>query len=109
MIIERLGDRGVNHEADHYFESIGHFDGRLLEQAHAQCFERFRRDIKNDEIEMVVVSNTFCLRKHIQPYIEECVAAGIIPQIVKCTGMFQSVHNVPAATIEKMRQQWEEI
>jgi tRNA uridine 5-carbamoylmethylation protein Kti12 len=103
------GSNSVYHEADHYFEALGHFDGSLLAQAHAQCLERFTTDIQTSSgYDLVIVSNTFTTHKEMLPYQEACVARGIIPQVIKCTGTFGSVHNVPASTIERMRARWEE-
>jgi len=102
------GVDAVFHEADHYFDQLGHFDGSLLPQAHAQCLERFTADLEpSSGYGVVIVSNTFTTHKEMLPYQEACVARGIIPQVITCTGTFGSVHNVPQATIERMRARWE--
>lgn len=108
MGAQQNGSASVYHEADHFFEQLGYFDGSLLAQAHAQCLERFTRDISSGRFHLVMVSNTFTTQKEMLPYMEACVARGIIPQVIKCTGTFGSVHNVPASTIERMRARWEE-
>jgi hypothetical protein len=100
--------RAINHEADHFFEKLGYFDGALLAQAHGQCLERFTHDISSGEQDLVVVSNTFTTQKEMLPYMEACVARSIIPQVITCKGMFGSVHSVPQTTIERMRARWEE-
>lgn len=100
------------HEADHFFEKLGKFDPSKLQEAHELCKLNFEKDLltflAKDFNSCVIVSNTFTQKWEMQPYLDLCKNLGIEPQIITCKGNFKSVHNVPEATIEKMRQRWED-
>lgn len=100
------------YEADQFFENLGHFDPKLLPEAHNYCRLGFEQDVKffleRSIDSCVIVSNTFTQKWEMQPYLDICKKFGIEPQIITCKGNFKSVHNVPEATIEKMRKRWED-
>lgn len=99
----------VHIEADMFFYKDGTYtwDGALLKEAHAWCYDTFRNNIfKRD----VIVSNTFTTQKEAQPYFNFC-ATNIIPiQVIECKGFFgENGHNVPPETYAKMMQRWESL
>lgn len=90
-------------EADMFFEKDGsyNFDAKKLGEAHAWCFERTKQLLS--EGHNVVVANTFTTMKEMRPYL----FMGYNYNVYKCVGKFDSVHNVPEATMHKMADRWE--
>lgn len=106
---EQAQHHGYTHvEADMYFENVngGVFDPTLLRDAHAWCQHQVRYSLQYGT---VIVSNTFTQRWEMQPYIAMAQALGIDVEIITMTGDYGSIHNVPQATIDKMRQRWEDV
>ena len=98
--------KGYKHfEADMYFEMSGEykFDPAQLENAHNWCMMCARIELERGN--NVVVSNTFVKRWELDPYLR--MEADI--KVVEATGNYGSIHDVPAATIERMRDTWEEL
>ncbi|EGQ8961259.1 AAA family ATPase [Vibrio parahaemolyticus] len=96
-------------EADMYFENEKgeyHFNPSLLPQAHEWCFEQTRKWLNKGKI--VIVSNTFVRDWEMKRYLDYCRKKSIEVEVMVCSGEYQSIHNVPPATIEKMRRQWQE-
>jgi predicted kinase len=95
-------------EADMYFiDNNGdyHFDETLLNQAHQWCIDRVK-DLLNQGVD-VVVSNTFVRYWEMKPYIELANTKSVELEIIHSTGSFNTIHNVNAATMEKMRKRWQ--
>ena len=97
-----------HYEADMYFMMNGAyvFNPSLLHRAHSWC---------QNEVESalyygvnVVVSNTFTTLKELEPYFLIAKEFEIVPQIVYCQGNWQSIHNVPQETIDKMKNRWQD-
>lgn len=97
----------VHCEADKYFETMNgyEFDGSKIRLAHIWCQESVRLNINKHRL--VVVSNTFCKKWEMQPYIDMCNEMGKTYEIVTCTGNYQNIHNVPESVIERMKANWE--
>lgn len=98
--------KGYKHfEADMYFEMQGkyEYDFKQISNAHAWCQMCVRLELErgND----VVVSNTFVTRWELAPYLRMTDNV----RVVKATGDYGSEHSVPAETIERMRDNWEEL
>lgn len=102
-------------ESDQFFmSSNGHtenynFDRRFLGAAHDEAYGRTMRYLR--EGKSVAVANTFSTKREVDRYlqgVERCGLKGSV-QIIKCKGRFNSLHNVPRRTIEKMRERWENI
>jgi chloramphenicol 3-O-phosphotransferase len=77
------------------------FDGKLLHQAHRSAQDRTRLALSAGM--KVIVANTFTTRKEMQPYFDMtngCVA------IVRMNQSYGSIHNVPEASVEKMRERF---
>ncbi|PFG56092.1 putative kinase [Vibrio sp. ES.051] len=95
-------------EADMFFEDESgeyHFNPVQLPQAHEWCFQQTRKWLNKNKV--VIVSNTFVCRWEMQRYLDYCSKKAIEVEIRVCREEYKSVHDVPPATIEKMRRQWQ--
>tara|TARA_Y100001960_G_C14547735_1_gene764152 strand:- start:49 stop:438 length:390 start_codon:yes stop_codon:yes gene_type:complete len=96
-------------EADMYFENESGeyvFDGTKLTDAHEWCFQQTRKWLSKGNT--VIVSNTFVRHWEMKRYLKYCEKKGIEVGIKVCREEYQSIHDVPLATIENMRRQWQE-
>ena len=96
-------------EADMYFENEDGkycFVKKRLPQAHQWCFEQVCHWLEQGKV--VIVSNTFVQYWEMEPYINYCKEKGLNVDIRVCSGKYQSIHNVPKATLETMRSNWQE-
>lgn len=96
-------------EADRYFtDSVTeeyNFDASKLGEAHAECLKSARKGLELNSC--VIVSNTFTTKKELRPYFELAKTHGIAPQVLTCQSNFKSIHNVPEATIAKMKARFD--
>jgi predicted kinase len=94
------------YEADQYFEQDGEyrFDPKFLHRAHRECFTKTMADLQegND----VIVSNTFTTLKEMRDYIDCATEDGHMVHVIHCEGEYGSIHNVPDASIKRMRDRW---
>lgn len=100
--------RCVHLEADMFFElgDCGYqFDASKLKDAHAWC--QHQVELAMADADDVVVSNTFVKRWEMQAYINLAMKYGYRVIEVTVNGNHGSIHNVPEATIERMRLSWE--
>lgn len=99
----------VHLEADDFFmmDGVYTFDPKKLSEAHKQCKERTERFLSCGYD--VVVANTFIRYTELVPYID--IARRLKQDIVliRATGNYKSIHNVPEHTIERMRRDWDSI
>lgn len=100
---------GFTFEADMYFidkEGKYNFDKDKLREAHEWCQQRtFGNLLKGYNVN---VCNTFTTIKEMEPYIKFANTFGFKLRVIKCTGKFQSIHNVPQETIDKMKERWQD-
>ena len=95
--------------ADDYFMVDGeykfHPDG--LGQAHAECFRRTEEQLQKF-VDNVFVANTFTTDREIKPYKELADKYGyrFVSLIVENRHGNVSIHGVPAATMEKMKERF---
>lgn len=100
--------RDMRHvEADMFFmkDGIYQFDPTQLKDAHAWC-----QGVVKDYMEFgipVVVSNSFVKLWEMKPYLDMAQKHNYNVQVIECNGNFGSTHDVPEATIERMRAAWE--
>lgn len=103
--------RGYRHyEADQYFtgrDEVYRFDPKRLKAAHSRCLGRAKSSLQAGA--NVVVANTFTTMSEMKPYIETALRYHCNIEIIAMTGDYGSVHNVPAASIERMRARWESL
>jgi len=98
----------VHLETDGYFALGGTytFDSTKLGLAHRWCecqtYEALRAGKR------VVVSNTFVQLWEMKSYLEMAEAMGRTVQVIKATGTFKNIHEVPVKTLEKMQGRWED-
>lgn len=98
-------------EADDYFMKNGHyrFNPSELPFAHKQCFENTEKALKDDETNIVVVSNTFVRKWEIEPYIELANNDDVDLKIYRMNTQFENTHDVPKSKVEKMKRSMESI
>lgn len=103
------GDANAHFEADQYFYRNGSyaFDPTLLPEAHNYCLTSTKCALESGK--SVVVANTFVKREHLAPYLQLAKRLSCKVRVIKCTGNFKSIHNVPQATIARMRKEWEDL
>lgn len=97
-------------EADMYFKSVlGYqFDASKLGQAHKWCFDSVKESLTIGCD--CIVSNTFTAVKEMKPYLDLVNELGIEVQVLrmKNLGEYGSEHNVPAITIERMKNRFQD-
>ena len=103
-------DRVIRHfEADQYFvkDGVYQFDRHKLTEAHRWCLAQTYKALKAGE--HVVVSNTFITHVQMQPYRDVAhELGGLGVKTFVCLGSYGSIHGVPASTIERMKEMWED-
>ena len=110
-LCSELNEQGLeskHYEADMYFVDEleqYHFDPAKLTQAHQWCQDKAFKALKNGVD--VFVSNTFIERWEMKPYLSIAKRLNCRIDIVECNGQYQSIHNVPAETIKKMKKRWQ--
>jgi len=109
-IAREFAEIGYEHyEADDYFMYYGEylFDPKRLPVAHATCLRDTLYAIQ--EKVPCVVANTFSQIWEMEPYIDAALAAGFKITVIEARGKWESVHKVPAHTIERMADRWQEL
>jgi predicted kinase len=98
----------LHYEADMYFmkDGVYTFDFTKLADAHTWCLKQTVSGLKNGM--SVVVSNTFTTRWEMQNYLTWAEQLNVTVSVVKCIGEFGSVHNIPAETLKRMADRWED-
>lgn len=93
-------------EADMFFEDNGEyrFDASKLREAHQWCLNRTGDALFAGK--SVVVSNTFTTFEEMRQYFHLANDFGCKLVVIECTGNFGTIHGVPEATIERMRDRW---
>lgn len=94
-------------EADMYFSRSGEykFDSSQLPQAHRWCQAHTYELLKAGK--KVVVSNTFTQLWEMKPYLDIATELNKTVEVVTLTTQYDNIHNVPTASIEKMKARWE--
>ena len=96
----------VHLEADQFFmrDGVYEFCVEDLGAAHMWCQSETRRLLGADMT--VVVSNTFTTLKELRSYFDIAAEFDVVPQVIVCQNQYGSIHNVPAETLQRMRQRW---
>ena len=107
IMIEHPEKDFAHYEADMYFiDKDGNYnwDYREIVAAHEWCY-RVVDDALFNEYD-VIVSNTFVELRTMDQYfaLGERLECKIV--VIECTGNYGNIHNVPEATLEKMRRKW---
>lgn len=112
--LHRLTHRGYYHfEADQYFMKTGEyrFNPEKLGEAHKECQEHYRTSLSSKEGRgpIVIASNTFARRAHIEPYIFYAKDTKASLFIIRLMTEHGNVHNVPADVVARVRGSMEPI
>jgi predicted kinase len=98
-------------EADDYFTQLDgsyQFDRDKLKEAHQQCQNRVREAMQQ-ELEIIVVSNTAVRRWEMEVYKGYAVAFGYqVFEITMSGPLRPSIHGVPDEVIQRMKDTWEQ-
>lgn len=102
-------EKTIHLEADMYFTNNRgeyNWNAEYVHEAHRWCQDTARICLNMGY--NVIVSNTFTTLKEMQVYLEhaEMIDTPII--VHRMTGNYGSIHNVPEATILKMRDRFED-
>ncbi|EMK6667258.1 ATP-binding protein [Vibrio fluvialis] len=100
---------GVHLEADMFFENAQgeyHYRPELISKAHEWCQRECERALAQGN--SVVVANTFVRHWEMSAYkkLARKYRARLVTKV--CRGDFPNVHGVDSATIERMRQKWQD-
>ena len=97
----------VHAEADQWFERTGQyiFDHTQLQQAHDFCRRKVIEALGQGK--SVVVSNTFTRHWEYAIYEEIARSFGATVKIISLTKEYGSIHNVPEASMQRMRARFE--
>lgn len=102
-------EQGAVHcEADMYFMNNGQyvFAPSKLRHAHKWCQDFAESNLRAGN--NVIVSNTFTQKWEMKAYIDAAQSTGAEVEIITATGNYGSIHDVPTASIERMRDRWED-
>ncbi|GLS89900.1 ATPase AAA [Psychromonas marina] len=108
QLVSAANNTLIHLEADMYFvnsEGEYHFQPALIKQAHQWCESQCLLALQQKQ--SVVVANTFVKQWEMNAYRQLAKQLGARLEIKICTGKYQSIHDVPTSTINKMRQQWQ--
>lgn len=97
-------------EADDYWirkDGTYDFNPKLIKNAHEFCFKTLEDWMLNYN-KTVIVSNTFTQIWEMQRYLDFAEKHGFEVEVRRCTEKYQNVHNVPEATIQKMKDRFED-
>jgi tRNA uridine 5-carbamoylmethylation protein Kti12 len=105
---------GAIHSTDDFFVLNGEyrFDGRKLQEYHDLNYEAFCRSLAKD-IPIVICDNTNVKRSHMKRYLDAAKKAGYFTAIFSLphpsaeVAANRTTHKVPAATIQRIIDQWE--
>lgn len=90
-----------------YFQRNGEyvFDGKKLDLAHRWC-EKTAFTAMQAGMD-VCVSNTFVQHWQMQAYLDKAASTGHRVKIISMSQQYNNIHEVPQATIEKMKRDWQ--
>jgi hypothetical protein len=101
----------AHYEADQYFMSkqgVYLYKPELIGEAHEWCQDMTSQAMK-DNVDFVVVSNTFTQQWEVNPYLILANDNGYHVSIIECQNSFGSTHDIPEEAIQGMRDRWEEV
>lgn len=103
------GRTTAHFEADMFFtheDGSYHWNPKQIGFAHQWCQNQVRESLKNCDV--VLVSNTSVKKKDVDIYVKIAQEAGAKYDIYRMFGQFQNVHEVPAETVQKMLESFED-
>jgi uridine kinase len=105
QISKSIGDSTFMETDQYWKEDYSDFDVSKLKEAHQWCYNKTKDYF--DRKFTVIVANTFTQQWEMQPYIDLAKEYNISIQVITCHGNFGSIHNVPDAVMEKMRNRFQ--
>lgn len=96
-------------EADMFFTSEDgsyHWNPKQISLAHQWCQNKVRESLRNCDV--VIVSNTSVKNRDVDVYVEIAREAGAKYEIHRMFGKYQNVHEVPAETVQRMLDSFED-
>lgn len=81
------------------------FNPKKLGDAHRWCRELTEKQLEYGD--NVIVSNTFTTKSELEPYFKLAKKYGAKLTVITMNGNYGSIHNVPEAQIERMRNRFE--
>lgn len=97
----------VHLETDGFFMRNGvyNFDGSKIRQAHQWCQDQVKKTLAQGH--KVVVSNTFTQLWEMDAYLKMAREMGKTVEVVTITTQFKNIHDVPQASLDRMKARWE--
>lgn len=96
-------------EADQYFtnsEGEYNYDQSKIDSAHHVC-QKWTECAMALDHEDIAVANTFSQIWEMVPYFLLAVKHDYTINVIECQNEFESTHDVPEHTIDRMRDRWE--
>jgi len=96
-------------EADHYhYDDYGNycFDVSKLQEAHAWCRGEVTHNLINGY--SCIVSNTSTTIKEFQKYLDLAKLYDYRVVVLRATGNFKDIHNVPAEVLQRQKSRFED-
>ena len=95
-------------EADDYFVHNGVYDYKpeKISEAHKHCQNNVEQAMIA-ETPFIAVANTFIRKEQLNPYYRLANKYGYAVDVRVCEGHWNSIHNVPMDTINRMRNNFE--
>ena len=99
----------IHLEADMYFvvDGVYTFDPTKIREAHDWCRKSAKTFLNNGF--NVIVSNTFTQSWEFQGYLDDATEIGADVTIYRCENDYGNIHNVPEASLKKMRDRFEDV
>lgn len=107
-LARRMKNRITDHyEADMFFEKNGRYEPDLkkLPEAHGWCFQKTCESLSRGR--SVIVSNTFSQLWEMDQYIDAAHRYAADLRVIRCTGKFKSIHNIPDEHMNNYAEQFE--
>ena len=101
-------DKTVHLETDMYFIKNGvyQFDGNLIKKAHEWCYKT--TEVFLNQKYNVVVSNTFTQKWEFDKYLTLAEELGIPYKVIRMTGNYGNIHDVPEDILKRMADRFED-
>ena len=104
------GSVTAHFEADMWFTDDNgryNYDRRRIGLAHKWCQQQTLEAIKRGE--SVVVCNTFTRPKELEPYFDMADRHGVKVVVIRTTGNYANIHDVPQDVVSSMRARIKDI
>ena len=95
---------------DYWIRPDNHYDFNVhrIKEAHAWCLQQTRNWMEREPKQVYAVANTFTQLWEMQKYIELAEELGYDLEVHRLNGGYENTHGVPAETIQKMVDRFED-